>query len=520
MPTNEEIRQELRGLIINIDNEDVLHITPEWLFSQDSEQKMQVLFESLSENIAVRKLVLMGLDCFRLEKNLTAIKKIAEALKVNKSITHVDLSVNNAGIQGMSAIAEALKVNKSITHIGLSNNKAGPQGMSAIAEALKVNKSIAYIDLSVNEAGIQGMSAIAEALKINKSIADIGLDINGAGIQGTKAIADALKVNKSITTIGLFGNHAGPQGKKAIADALTVNNFITHIKNESGVYEVVNKNLEFLDVAEEKFKANKMLDIDEIYALNLNNLSKYDNFLLAFFDKNHESPFKINITSHLNILQNHLGEHYFSPYYKLAPEFQLTPITKALAKFNGFGFLYKVGEYLTGDDIVSLHEAFLKVETPEDAPENFSGVKDIAYQANLGIKALDTAVDTLRFLHAPSFENWRTAVLDVNHLAGMYYGSNVYFYAIMASDVLDKAYEGKWYEAAQDTALSVAYLSCYSLLMSNAIIAEVLLPVYVVHSAYHLAANAYDLYQEVFVQPSGDESTFAGDILDMHVDQI
>ena len=74
---------------------------------------------------------------------------LAEALKVNRSITHIDLRENqieDAGAQAMNqslldpflsmsfrcqALAEALKVNRSITHIDLCDNQIGQVGVEA-----------------------------------------------------------------------------------------------------------------------------------------------------------------------------------------------------------------------------------------------------------------------------------------------------------------------------------------------------------------------------------------------------
>ena len=57
------------------------------------------------------------------------------------------MSRNRLGEQGGIAISEALKVNTSITNIDLSRNYIGEQGGIAISEALKVNSFITNIDL-------------------------------------------------------------------------------------------------------------------------------------------------------------------------------------------------------------------------------------------------------------------------------------------------------------------------------------------------------------------------------------
>ena len=46
---------------------------------------------------------------------------------------------NEIGAEGAKAIGEALKVNTSLTEIDLNNNNIGVEGAKAIGEALKVN---------------------------------------------------------------------------------------------------------------------------------------------------------------------------------------------------------------------------------------------------------------------------------------------------------------------------------------------------------------------------------------------
>ena len=52
-------------------------------------------------------------------------KAIGEALKVNTSLTSINLGHNNIGDEGGKAIEEALRVNTSLTWIGLSHNNIG-----------------------------------------------------------------------------------------------------------------------------------------------------------------------------------------------------------------------------------------------------------------------------------------------------------------------------------------------------------------------------------------------------------
>ena len=54
----------------------------------------------------------------------------------------LDLHSNKIGPEGAAAIGEALKVNGSLTSLEVGHNRIGPDGAAAIGEALKVNGSL------------------------------------------------------------------------------------------------------------------------------------------------------------------------------------------------------------------------------------------------------------------------------------------------------------------------------------------------------------------------------------------
>ena len=55
----------------------------------------------------------------------------------------------------------------------LYENKIGDEGGKAIGEALKVNTSLTVIDLDRNKIGVEGGKAIGEALKVNTLLTKI-----------------------------------------------------------------------------------------------------------------------------------------------------------------------------------------------------------------------------------------------------------------------------------------------------------------------------------------------------------
>ncbi|KJE90017.1 hypothetical protein CAOG_009423 [Capsaspora owczarzaki ATCC 30864] len=120
---------------------------------------------------------------------------IAEALKVNTTVTKIELCQNQIGEVGARALAETLKVNETVTWIAIWRNQIGDAGASAVAEALKVNKTVTCLILAENRIADAGAQAIAELIKVNKTLAWLNLSWNFIGEVGIQAIADAREFN-------------------------------------------------------------------------------------------------------------------------------------------------------------------------------------------------------------------------------------------------------------------------------------------------------------------------------------
>eukprot|EP00434_Breviolum_minutum_P029065 symbB.v1.2.025710.t2/scaffold2513.1/size77311/3 len=167
------------------------------------------------------------------ETDCLMAEAIGEALKINMTLTHVDLSNNLIGTEGLKALVEALKINKAVTQINLSNNNLGPEVAKVLAEVLDANATVMRIELQTNFIGPDGAKAIAEALKLNKTVTHINLSDNNFGVVDglgpLQAIAEALKVNTALKCIHL--SHIGflDEGAQVIAEALMSNRTLTCI---------------------------------------------------------------------------------------------------------------------------------------------------------------------------------------------------------------------------------------------------------------------------------------------------
>ena len=99
--------------------------------------------------------------------------------------TQVEVKSNSLRAEGMIAIAEALKVNSTVTKIDVSDNEIGgwykygtwgdltatPEGPAALAEALKVNTTVQWVHAWGNKIPVELLTSIMNS---NESIANFG----------------------------------------------------------------------------------------------------------------------------------------------------------------------------------------------------------------------------------------------------------------------------------------------------------------------------------------------------------
>eukprot|EP00049_Salpingoeca_infusionum_P013641 m.254825 g.254825 ORF g.254825 m.254825 type:complete len:121 (-) comp15494_c4_seq1:249-611(-) len=84
-----------------------------------------------------------------------------------------DLSTRMGGDERARYLAEALKLNSSVTELRIRKNFLGEKGAFYLSEALKINSSVSRIDLGGNYFGHQGARHIATSLEINSAVTEI-----------------------------------------------------------------------------------------------------------------------------------------------------------------------------------------------------------------------------------------------------------------------------------------------------------------------------------------------------------
>ena len=141
------------------------------------------------------------------------ITAIADALRVNGSLTSLDVSKNRLGAEGAAALAPALAANGSLTSINLSENNLtnygrDMTGITELAAALGVNGSLTELSIYGNQVGDEGVCAICEAIQSNKEtkLTSLNFGRNGVGPVGANAVAAMVAVTGSLTSVDVGWN--------------------------------------------------------------------------------------------------------------------------------------------------------------------------------------------------------------------------------------------------------------------------------------------------------------------------
>ncbi|XP_067050418.1 protein NLRC3-like isoform X4 [Acropora muricata] len=154
---------------------------------------------------------------------------LSEALRVNTSLTSLDLCLNSIHAEGAHSLSEALRVNTSLTSLDLSVNSIGNEGAHSLSEALRVNTSLTSLDLSENSIGDEGAHSLFEALRVNTSVTSLALRLNSIHAEGAHSLSEALRVNTSVTSLYLSENSIGDEGAHSLFEALRVNTSLTSL---------------------------------------------------------------------------------------------------------------------------------------------------------------------------------------------------------------------------------------------------------------------------------------------------
>ena len=159
---------------------------------------------------------------------------LGEALGVNTSLTHLDLS--NCGQLEAEPLFSALSVNSTLTYLDLSDTSLDKrkQCCAALARALRVNASLLHLDLYSCKLGCYYGSStafvsVAEALQYNSALQHLNLHGNNLGNAEIKALAQSLTFNPTLRHLDLEDNPMSSAGCRALASAISANTSLEHL---------------------------------------------------------------------------------------------------------------------------------------------------------------------------------------------------------------------------------------------------------------------------------------------------
>lgn len=170
------------------------------------------------------------------------IARLSKALSFdqNQTLTSLDLSNNNFGIEGLTAlvgaIAQPLKPNKTLTTLHLAGNKLGDEAIGMLSKALSYNRSLTTLNLSDNQIGAVGARSLATYLRYNHNLLHLYLAHNLIDRYGAKHLASALKDNRRLITLNLLVNPISDFGVMDLADALEHNSTLKSLNLAFGQF--------------------------------------------------------------------------------------------------------------------------------------------------------------------------------------------------------------------------------------------------------------------------------------------
>jgi len=127
--------------------------------------------------------------------------KFIDALKVDTFIVSIDLGSFPITFRAMWAIASMIRVNSTVTDIQLYGCKLDNAAIITFSKALKHNCTIKSIDVSNNVFFNDGISAIADALTFHSSVTDIDVTDSVIFPATLNSLGRSLRVNSTLTHI-------------------------------------------------------------------------------------------------------------------------------------------------------------------------------------------------------------------------------------------------------------------------------------------------------------------------------
>eukprot|EP00798_Chlamydomonas_sp_ICE-L_P006722 gene6722-3393_t len=122
-------------------------------------------------------------------------KSLARALKVNQALISVNLRLNRMGDEGCKVVCDAIRNNQTIERFNMAANSAGEkETLGALSTLIRLNNSITELDVSCNTFGSVGCEQLRRALEQNSVLQRLEMRACGAEPDDEFAVAENLRV--------------------------------------------------------------------------------------------------------------------------------------------------------------------------------------------------------------------------------------------------------------------------------------------------------------------------------------
>lgn len=251
------------------------------------------LTEMIKKNCTIKKLIFSKQNLKRNE----ASRQIADSLKLNDTLTHIDFSHNHIGSEGVAFILESLSQNQKIENLNLDNNDIEDEGLLNIHKYLNLNKSLTTISFRKNDFRRIGTTALANSL-MNCQLKSLDLSHCFISFDGLKALMNVLKTNTFLTDLKLSNCQLGNNEAYEIFSSL-----------KSSVY------LKLLELENNKFTDEGLKNISSLIQANprISDLSLWGNVIYSplikiFSSAIKENTYLINLMLEVNAPENEMED--------------------------------------------------------------------------------------------------------------------------------------------------------------------------------------------------------------------
>lgn len=126
---------------------------------------------------------------------------IAEALKSNKRLKHLELSYANCEERDARHIASMLLVNSTLQSLDLSGNALEDEGCDAICSAMKENSSVTSLSLISCSLSSESISGVAEMLLCNSMLQKLSIRFPSVETKDLQLLGEALAHNSTLSVL-------------------------------------------------------------------------------------------------------------------------------------------------------------------------------------------------------------------------------------------------------------------------------------------------------------------------------